>query len=943
MRSDNTKDKAGSLSNAGQIQKNSDLFRVLVEEAPVGTCLFTGREMKVEIINNIMIGYWGKGNTVLGKPLIEALPELKGQPFLKLLDDVYTTGKTYVAKDTLVELEVDGVKGQYYYDFTYKPVRNPEGEIFGIINVSINATERVHAQQKLENSQKDLLSYFENSPVAIAIIDKEDLTFRMANPFYGELVDRTPEELVDKPLLEALPELRGQGFDDLLNGVIKTGTPFIANEVAADLKRKGVLEKIYVNLQYQPQKSKDGTISGIFVVATDVTQQVVSRKKIEESESSVRASEARFRGLIMDAPVATCVFVGEDLRLELANEMMLHLWNKDSSIVGMRLKDALHDLNVDPVIKVLNEVYASGKPHSQNGAKRELIINGVSQTRYFNLTYKPLFKESGEVYGIMDMAVDVTDQIVIQKQIEESELFSKDVFYSSPVAKIVFTGMDMIVARVNENMLNILGRDNSIIGKPFMDAMPELLNTPILDRMQEVYTTGVVFNMPEEQIKLIRHGKAYTGYYSYIYKPLKSASGDIYGIICTANEVTDQVDARKLVEAKEKEWRDLIASSPIGICIVSGNPAWVEEVNERFLVISGKTREQYGNASYWEVLHEAAPFFEKVLDDVFKTGKKFTTEETEVMLLRNNITESVFLTFEYIPVLDNNHKVTKVIIMAIEVTHQVETRKQIEEAVINRTKELAETNLSLKRSNEELEQFAYIASHDLQEPIRKISTFTQLLEHSIEKPGEKTKDYIAKIFSSTDRMTNLVRDVLAFSRVKGEKNVFEKVDLKEILDTVRADFEVKIEQTNAKLEVSGLPTVDAVASQMNQLFSNLISNSLKYRKVNTSPVIKITAGIASEEKVKKRMALDPKKKYYHIEYSDNGIGFHEDQVERIFKIFQRLHGKTEFEGTGIGLAICLRIVHNHNGHISAAVGQNGGAVFNILLPQIYEEAVNAAE
>ncbi len=119
---------------------------------------------------------------------------------------------------------------------------------------------------------------------------------------------------------------------------------------------------------------------------------------------------------------------------------------------------------------------------------------------------------------------------------------------------------------------------------------------------------------------------------------------------------------------------------------------------------------------------------------------------------------------------------------------------------------------------------------------------------------------------------------------------------------------------------------------MIQLYSNLISNSLKYRKPTEKPLIRISSSVAKTDKVSKRLALDKNKRYYHIAFSDNGIGFEKEHVERIFKIFQRLHGKTEFEGTGIGLAICLRIVQGHQGHISAEVGENGGAVFNILLP-----------
>ena len=149
---------------------------------------------------------------------------------------------------------------------------------------------------------------------------------------------------------------------------------------------------------------------------------------------------------------------------------------------------------------------------------------------------------------------------------------------------------------------------------------------------------------------------------------------------------------------------------------------------------------------------------------------------------------------------------------------------------------------------------------------------------------------------------------------------------------IHPDFELQIEETGATIESSVLPVLEAIQPQMIQLFSNLMSNALKYRRHGISPVIKISCSIVTDEMLPKGVVLDKNQRYYHIVFGDNGIGFDEDHVDKIFKIFQRLHGRNEFEGTGVGLAIYRRIVQNHHGHISAAVGASRGAVFNILLP-----------
>jgi signal transduction histidine kinase len=159
------------------------------------------------------------------------------------------------------------------------------------------------------------------------------------------------------------------------------------------------------------------------------------------------------------------------------------------------------------------------------------------------------------------------------------------------------------------------------------------------------------------------------------------------------------------------------------------------------------------------------------------------------------------------------------------------------------------------------------------------------------------------------------------------------VDLNNTIKSLETDFELLIEQTGAAVSFDKLPVIDAIPSQMTQLFGNLLSNSLKYTRPDIPPVITISAALASKEKIEKHAQIPENKLYYHIIFSDNGIGFDQEHADRIFKIFQRLHGKDEFEGTGIGLSICRKIVQSHQGHISAAVGDNGGAVFHILLPE----------
>jgi len=740
----------------------------------------------------------------------------------------------------------------------------------------------------------------------------------------------------------------------VINNVLTTGVSTLYEDQLLPIFRNGKLEDVYWTFCYSPAYNDDGEIGGVFVTCTETTAKVItikqistSNQKLIESEMLLKQSKDQLQFAIDAAELGTWEldpvtykFRGNARLKEwfglLADDEIELSWA--TAVIAKADRDRVNDAIAYALTFESGGYYDLEYTIQNQKTGKDIIVKAKG---------KAIFDEQNKPYFFNGTLEDITEQTNAKRQLvieaaelkksklrlEAAELFSRDIFYTSPVANVVFTGLEMKIERINENMLNILGRDSSIIGNPFFQEMPELLITELPARLETVFKTRVTYYQPEEEIFLYRFGKPYTGYYNYIYKPL-SLSGETYGVMVTATEVTEQVRSRKIIEAKEKELRELITAAPIGMCVVSGNPVKVEEVNDRFLIISGKTREQYAKAAYWEVLHEVAHIFEPVLNSVFETGEKYTTEEHQMVLVRDGIDENIYLTFDYVPVKNIEGLVTKVIVLAIEVTHQAEIRIEIEKAVAERTKEIAEMNYSLLRSNAELEQFAYIASHDLQEPVRKISTFLEMLHHSVGEVNEQAEGYFKKIQNSTSRMSKLIRDVLAYSQVAQGTESFVKVDMSAIIESVKNDFELMIEQKGAIIEYSNLPVIEGIPSQLVQLFTNLLSNSIKFSKSGTEPRITITSRIAKKNKIEKHPQLSAHRKYYHIEFTDNGIGFDQDYADRIFKIFQRLHNKNDYEGTGIGLSICRKIVQTHHGHISASSSENGGATFNILLPKI---------
>jgi PAS domain S-box-containing protein len=240
----------------------------------------------------------------------------------------------------------------------------------------------------------------------------------------------------------------------------------------------------------------------------------------------------------------------------------------------------------------------------------------------------------------------------------------------------------------------------------------------------------------------------------------------------------------------------------------------------------------------------------------------------------------------------------------------------------------------LNRSNKELEEFAYIASHDLQEPLRKISMFTERLKakyaNTLDKEGEL---FIERVLLSAGNMRTLIDNLLEFSRANRRSHTYDLVNLRTLLDVVISELELKIEETKSTIEFTGsFPNVEAVPSEMTQLFSNILSNAIKFRKNGVPAKVQVLGSRLSKAE-KNLMNLQPNVNFYKIEIQDNGIGFEPEYSEKIFQIFQRLNGKAEYPGSGIGLAICKKIVEKHNGLIFAKSQIDQGANFTVILPE----------
>jgi PAS domain S-box-containing protein len=396
------------------------------------------------------------------------------------------------------------------------------------------------------------------------------------------------------------------------------------------------------------------------------------------------------------------------------------------------------------------------------------------------------------------------------------------------------------------------------------------------------------------------------------------ADQDTAALRILANQLANAIENARLfaeLRSSEETYRTILENIEEGYYAMDRVGTFTF-VNDSFSVILGYSRQELLRMNYRQLI---APAFREEIsqtfDLVYQTGRAVKGIEYQV-LRKDGL--SLYVETSASPARDADNQPIGIHGIMRDVT----TRKQAEQFLIERK--------ALERSNRELEQFAYVASHDLQEPLHKIKAFSERLKTKFSASlGNEGRDYLERILNSSDRMQLLIDNLLNLSRVTTKVELFKSVDLAKVTREVLSDLEAQIEQTKAQVDVGELPIIEADPLQMRQLLQNLISNALKFHRPHDIPAVKVFGRASSEQRVIPGLGSVA---LVDIVVQDNGIGFDEKDLDRLFQPFQRLHSRGEFAGTGIGLATCHRIVGRHGGHILAKSTPGQGATFIATLP-----------
>jgi len=438
-----------------------------------------------------------------------------------------------------------------------------------------------------------------------------------------------------------------------------------------------------------------------------------------------------------------------------------------------------------------------------------------------------------------------------------------------------------------------LGQDNGI------ELLPKLKK--IHPNILCVMVTG--FGSIETAVEALNSGA-----YDYLRKPVNP--GELLATLGRGFEKIRMLKEKQVMEGALNEIEQQIKASfnqaAIGITHLSLKGMWLT-CNDKFCQIIGYDQEELRKMSIFDVIPpEETNSIKKTIDELLMANAPYFSRETQYLRKDGR---PVWVNVTISPVSSPSGEPLYFILFIEDITK----RREIEEMLQNLVRDLAE-------ANQNLEDFTRTASHDLQEPLRKIISFADRLRNSVgDKLDEREKEYFHRLENSSVRMKKLIEDLLRYSRVSSLPPDMEPVDLKKVVDEVLLDLEVSIERSKGVIEVKQLPKIEADNTQMRQLFQNLISNALKFHSKTEAPKIEI-------DSIKDNG-------YWKILIRDNGIGMKEEHIKRIFRPFERLHGSSEFPGTGMGLAICLKVVTRHHGKITVKSSLGKGTLYTVELPE----------
>jgi|GEM_PF-244403 len=512
---------------------------------------------------------------------------------------------------------------------------------------------------------------------------------------------------------------------------------------------------------------------------------------------------------------------------------------------------------------------------------------------------------------IVEWYQNIEERQEAEKAVLESEQRFRALADQSPmIVYIVEPNAEATMSYFNKQWLDYTGQTFAeALGRAWDGIVHPDDVQQILDIYVPAFEKRQSYTLPE--VRLRRHDGVYR-WHTFKGNPRFMPTGEFMGYVGVGIDIHERKLAEESLQQSEEQFRTL-ADSIQNLAWMADAEGSVYWYNNRWYEYTGSDFEKMKGTGWQQVVH--AEHAQEVIRTVAGAWKKGEPFELTFPMRRHDDEYRWFLVRVH-PVKDSKGKVMRWVGTNTDIDDQKTIAEKLENLVAERTREL-------QRSNQDLQQFAHVASHDLKEPVRKIKTFaTRLQDEYSEVLPDQGKSFVTKVQHATDRMIAMIEGVLSYSKIDSEQQAIEDIDLNEVFANVETDLELLMQQKGAKLTRGRLVSLQGASVLIYQLFYNLINNSLKFAKQTEAPVIAVSAWVNKEDDTE----------FAYIRITDNGIGFHPEQADKIFNTFTRLHSKDKYEGTGLGLSLCKKIAERHGGRIEATGERNKGATFTVVLP-----------
>jgi PAS domain S-box-containing protein len=766
------------------------------------------------------------------------------------------------------------------------------GNVPGLVLITFNkvfpiAEKEISGKNDLENFH----DIFSQAPAMICILRGPEHIFELANDNYFQLVGN--RNILGKTIREALPEIENQGFVEMLDRVYSSGKAFNGNELPVKLDvGKNELKNSFLDFVYQPILDASNEVDGIFVHAVDVTEKVMVRKKLEESENELR---------------------------KLVDTVPAIIWITRPSGENYYLNKSWYEYTGQTVSESMDFGWLNMVHPDDSKRAKDFFVKANESQEFFSTSFRlrnsegnyrwvldsgsPRYDALGNYEGMIGVVIDVHEEKVKEQLVGEKEHRIRSIIEQADVATALYTGKEMNIDMANDAMISLWGKDHSVIGTTLREALPELDGQPFHDLLQEVYETGETYWGKEDPVDLVIDNKLRTGYFNFTYKALRDEKGDIYGILNMAVDVTEMVKSRDLLKESESRFRQLADLMPEKVANTNSKGDFIY-FNQGWLEYTGLTTKELIKKGWDNLIHPSEKEeYLKSWQNSLNTGRDF---EMEFRYLNKKNKYRWHLSRAE-AVKDENGNIQMWICTATEIQ-------------------------KIKLEEKRKEDFLKMVSHELKTPITSIKGYVQLLlsllrsEREVQVSAKPYQMYLERVDHQISRLTRLISEMLDLSRIEKSKLDLQKesFSLNDLISETVQDINYTNTEHNIRITEDHQCKIYGDKDRIGQVLINLVTNAIKYSPLN--PDIEVQISKAEGGKVS-------------VSVKDFGIGIDTENQKKIFKRFYRVDRNSEetYSGFGIGLYLANEIIQRHNGSLSVKSEMGKGSVFTFTLFEALED------